>query len=445
MRRLLACLALTVCSSLARADQPAPADCPMDGSPLIWSLYEIQAFDTGYDGTGVTVAVIDCGFPRNYDDYLPPGSVDTTYAAGFGPLGWGSTSSDQRTSDFYGVNNFHAIVVASAIVGFRTSPYTLATFGVGPCTPGVAVGAKILPIRAYPRNSFEFATYAPDAWIAAAFRYLAELKGGGAFPGGLIANASFGIDGITDDPQVRAAIDEAIAAGVIVVASAGNEGPGEGTVGFPANMPEVIAVGGAGLRGEKAFAEDPLWFLSYEEPPVFPAYDPPVYIAGFSSRGSEVDLVAPAAWVAWAGFDHRGEAGGPLDRTPALGMGATSFAAPTVAGVVALMLEKNPTLVQAEVDCILKRSALPITDAPAGVWTSLADEMDATLNGLGWPGDALYETHVGPPCPTDAPCSIVPPWGASASGAGLVQARAALALTPFPGEPVPGCAADQVR
>jgi hypothetical protein len=106
------------------------------------------------------------------------------------------------------------------------------------------------------------------------------------------------------------------------------------------------------------------------------------------------------------------------------------------------MLEKNPTLVQADVDCILKRSALPIPASPTGVWTPMADEFDAILDAGGWPGDALYEPHVGPPCPTAAPCSIVPPWGASATGAGLVQARAALALTPWPGEPPPRCTAD---
>jgi subtilisin family serine protease len=359
MRVLHASAMLIVCLGSARADSKPAADCPMNWSPLIWSLYEIQAFDTGYDGTGVTVAMIDCGFPRHYEDYLPPGSVDETYAAGFGPMGWSSTSPGGQTPDFYGVSNFHSIATASTIVGFRTTPYLLETFGVGPCVPGVAVGAKILPIRAFPRNRLDRG--GSNEAIAAAFRYVADLKNRGLFPGGLIVNASFEWD---VDPGIVDAVLYAIDSGIIVTAAAGNSGPGEDTVVFPASIPEVIAVGGVGFTGEQANPNESLWFLSYDDPPFFPQLDPPVYIAGFSSRGAAVDLVAPAAWISWATFVHRGEAGGPLTPVPELGIGATSLAAPTVAGVAALMLEKNPTLVQADVDCILKRSALPIPASP---------------------------------------------------------------------------------
>jgi len=125
-----------------------------------------------------------------------------------------------------------------------------------------------------------------------------------------------------------------------------------------------------------------------------------------------------------------------LTPPPTIAGAGSSFAAPHVSGVVALMLEKNPTLRQADVACILKRSALPIPDSPSGVWTSLADEQDAGYDADGPPFSAWYEAHVGPPCPTSEPCAIVPPWGATATGAGLVQAKAALALTPLPGEPL---------
>jgi subtilisin family serine protease len=436
MRKLV--LGVIVICVAARGDaRPSTDECPMDASPLIWTLYAIQAHDTGYTGAGVTVAHFDCGFPVHYEDYLPPGSVDLTYAASFGPVGWGSTSSDQQTPAIYGPHNFHGVAVASSIVGYRGSSFLLDQFGVGPCVPGVAVDAKILPIRAYPRN--EVPNSHPLAWIAAGFRYIADLKRAGAFPGGIVVNASFGWD--EDDAGMSAAIDDAIDAGVIVVVSAGNSGPAENTVTYPASHARVIAVGAAGFVGERAFAEDPLWFLSYEDPPWFPAFEEAYYVAGFSSRGPEVDVLAPAAWAAWVNFEHRGAAGGPLGTLPSLGPGGTSIAAPQVSGVAALMLEKNPSLRQEDVACILALSARPIADQPLGVWTSLADEQDALLDSFGGNHNvAMYERHVGPPCPTDAPCSIVPPWGASGSAAGLVQAKAALALTPLPGTAPPSCA-----
>src|SRR5262245_28832377 len=158
-----------------------PDECAMDTSPLIWNLYQIQAFDTGYDGTGVTVAVLQGGWPRNWEEYLPPGSMDLTYAVGFGPNGIGDTNSfsaasaTKQSDVWYGPSDpSHAIMVASAIVGYRVPAETLEQFGVGPCTAGVAVGARILPIRV------------TQAGTAAAVQYVADLTREGAFPGGIV-------------------------------------------------------------------------------------------------------------------------------------------------------------------------------------------------------------------------------------------------------------------
>ncbi|MEM2880843.1 MAG: S8 family serine peptidase [Candidatus Methanomethylicaceae archaeon] len=43
-------------------------------------------------------------------------------------------------------------------------------------------------------------------------------------------------------------------------------------------------------------------------------------------------------------------------------VGGTSMATPHVSGVVALMLEKNPTLAQSEVESILKNTTLKIME-----------------------------------------------------------------------------------
>ena len=63
---------------------------------------------------------------------------------------------------------------------------------------------------------------------------------------------------------MRAAIDRAVAAGITVVAAAGNDG--RGAVSFPAALPNVIAVGALDGRKQKA---------------------------PYSNFGAELDLVAP--------------------------------------------------------------------------------------------------------------------------------------------------------
>ena len=80
-------------------------------------------------------------------------------------------------------------------------------------------------------------------------------------------------------------------------------------------------------------------------------------------------------------------------------LGGTSMASPHVAGIVALMAQKNPDLTAAEAEEILEDSAIPL---PAGTRT-------------------VYD-------PSGSSSQIS--WGADATGAGLATADAALAATP---------------
>ncbi len=132
------------------------------------------------------------------------------------------------------------------------------------------------------------------------------------------------------------AADAAVSRGVVMVVSAGNEGacsgPGGGCpyyIGSPADGDSVIAVGATTLSGAKA---------------------------SFSSFGPTADgrikpdVSAPGAGVTVAsGASSYGTTNG------------TSFSAPLVTGVVALMLEANPALTPIQVRAALRQTASQAT------------------------------------------------------------------------------------
>ncbi len=103
------------------------------------------------------------------------------------------------------------------------------------------------------------------------------------------------------DEFIHGAIKKAIDAGIFVIAAAGNDGFNK--VDFPAAHDEVIAVGSIDRRRK---------------------------ISSFSSRGPEVDIVAPGDQIL-STYPTRTYAR----------LSGTSMATPFVAGVVALMLAKH--------------------------------------------------------------------------------------------------------
>jgi hypothetical protein len=87
------------------------------------------------------------------------------------------------------------------------------------------------------------------------------------------------------------------------------------------------------------------------------------------------------------------------------------------------MLQKNPTLTQAQVESILKSSALAISPGSATVrWPSVTNYSNAG-NG----NEPTWEDH-----DRVSISSQTFSWGSDATGAGLVLAGAALAATPDP-------------
>lgn len=150
------------------------------------------------------------------------------------------------------------------------------------------------------------------------------------------------------DP-INQALMKAWAAGITVIAAAGNEGPDPMTIGSPGNLPYLITVG--------AYTDS--WTIEDRDDD---------YIPDFSSRGPtpsghiKPDIVAPGGHI--AGLVQPGST---LTRkhpnymisTGELVMTGTSQASALVAGIVALLLQLEPDLTPDDVKCKLMTSAEP--------------------------------------------------------------------------------------
>lgn len=148
------------------------------------------------------------------------------------------------------------------------------------------------------------------------------------------------------DP-INQALMRAWAAGITVVAAAGNEGPDAMTIGSPGNLPYLITVG----------AVTDSWTIATRDDD---------YIPDFSSRGPtpsghiKPDIVAPGGHI--AGIVRPGSA---LTRkhpdymisTGELVMTGTSQASALVAGIAALLLQLEPDLQPDDIKCKLISSA----------------------------------------------------------------------------------------
>src|SRR6266850_132784 len=146
-------------------------------------------------------------------------------------------------------------------------------------------------------------------------------------------------------------------AGITVVVSAGNSGPGAGTITTPGDDPFVITVGGIDDAGTASTADDSMATWSSCGPTTFDALAKPDLVApgrhmiSLRSPGSSLDTLFPARGVT---------APGALTANYFV-LSGTSMAAPLVAGAVALMLEKDPTLNPRQVKQRLVSGVTPLS------------------------------------------------------------------------------------
>lgn len=347
-----------------------------------WDLDAINVTNFGfdnrqvaYDGTGVYVAVLDTGLVQMWRRYFPEQRIATEYAicfgGGGGERGWVSTQPNKWERD----TDSHGTHVASTILGYSLD---------GTPVNGVAPMARVIPVKVLNQNGSGWSSV-----VARGINYVVDLKGGPLADYPVVINMSLG--GPELDAVEQAAIDRAVDAGVIIVASAGNEGI-DG-MGYPGAYAPVISVAASGWVGEWQPPGNRSWWWNLDV--VEPTGPDHFYITDFSSRelpGQDLDVAAPGSWVV-----------GPyqlqMGNTSYYFVGGTSQASPHVAGIVALMAQKYSALTAAQAEGILEDSAI-----------ALAPGCRTVLTPYGY---------------TEEFC-----WGADATGAGLATADAALAATP---------------
>jgi subtilisin family serine protease len=343
-----------------------------------WDLDAINVTDfgtgrtIGYDGTGVYVAVLDTGLLDSWRQYFPQERIAEEYAVCFGGGGGDVGSVSSQPNKWEHDQNSHGTHVTSTILGYSLR---------GAPVNGVAPMATVIPVKVLNQNGSGWSSV-----IARGITYVTDLKVNGDLgEPSVVINMSLG--GPSLDAMEQAAINYAVANGVIVVASAGNNGIRG--MGYPGAYEPVISVAASGWVGE--WTSGSWWYGTDVADPTNPA---DFYITDFSSRqkaGQDLDVAAPGSWVVGPYQVNSGQISYYY-------LGGTSMASPHVAGIVALMVEKEPSLTATQAESILETSAIYL--APG------------CLN-VNQPG-GLTEF-----------C-----WGADATGAGLATADAALAATP---------------
>ncbi|MFZ5799348.1 MAG: S8 family serine peptidase [Thermodesulfobacteriota bacterium] len=282
-----------------------------------WNLNAIRApvlWSRGHTGSGVVVAGMDTGVDALHPDIGPRwrGGANSWYD----PNGEHPTPSDL---------NGHGTRTMGIMVGGDA----------GGSAIGVAPGAQWIAVKV-----FNDAGKASESAIHLGFQWLLDPDGNpGTDDLPDVVNISWGlVDEVNVcDTLYQADIQALKAAEVAVVVAAGNSGSASATSLSPANYPESYSVGS--VADTLLVAEDSSRGPSACDGSIFP------------------DIAAPGVNVRTT--DLTG--GGTVPYSYAFVSG-TSFAAPHVAGAMALLLSMAPQLSVAELEDLLRQTAVDLGD-----------------------------------------------------------------------------------
>lgn len=164
--------------------------------------------------------------------------------------------------------------------------------------------------------------------------------------------------------NMRNAIKQLRAAGIVSIASSGNDGKTD-RINRPADFPEAVSVGSTDIETPETVAPD-------------------------SNSDDNLDLLAPGAKIVSSGTSQTGW----------VRKSGTSMAAPHVAGAWAVLKQAKPSASIDEILNVLKTTGVSITDTRSGAGNRVTPriQLDAALDMLVPP----------PPPPPEPICTVLP-------------------------------------
>ncbi len=283
-------------------------------------------------GSDVTVAVLDTGVDGNHPDLagrvVQNVKLFDTLGLCVGFINPINIENLSNTDNLSGHGTFVAGVIAGS--GSRSSGRYA----------GIAPGARIVGLSAGDLTL---------SFVLAGFDYLLA---DGAALGVRAVNCSFSANTVFDlnDP-VNVATRMLTDAGINVVFSAGNTGPGMQTLNPYAVAPWVISVGATDERGRLASFSSRGAFASA-------LFHPTLVAPGVSVIGPRAIGVTGLVGLLQADMSRLTLGELPWYTTAS----GTSFSAPQVTATIAMMLEANPELTPAQIRDTLQRTATPLPE-----------------------------------------------------------------------------------
>ena len=357
---------------------------------LAWHVSQVHANDvwayngaSGYDGTGVVVAIIDTGVNYNHVDLS-----DHMWNGGdeYPNHGYDFFSKDNDPMDEYG----HGTHCAGITAGDGTS---------GTQT-GIAPNATIMALKVFGGAGSEAST--DD--ILEAMSFAVE-------HGANIVNMSLGSAGASGNAYYRQAFVNIMNANVVASVAAGNYGQNYDTYSLPTNIgspgncpspwhnPDQALSGGQSAAitiGASNRSDRKTTFSSFG--PVtwgnVSDYNDYPYAEGSTTETGLIkpDIITPGADIVSCNFQ---------DNSGHVSNKGTSMAAPLASGIMALMLQANPNLTPSQIDQILETTAWPVdfkvkknNDTGAGRADALSC-IDAIFTNATQPTNLTLETRGG--------------------------------------------------
>jgi subtilisin family serine protease len=312
-----------------RLDRPVHGTIERTGAAIgaVWARDQL-----GVDGTGVGVAIIDSGVTSWHDDL---GAERVVHFEDF-------VGNQPSPYDDYG----HGTHVAGIIAGNG--------YDSDGKRAGIASGASLIVLKVLDGSG--------DGYISnviAALDYAIEHKARFNIRVINLSVAAGVHESYTTDPLTLAA-RRAVAAGIVVVTSAGNFGrTAKGQVQYggitaPGNAPWVLTVGASSHNGTVSRADDTVAPFSSRGPTAIDTVAKPDIVA----PGVGIESLADSSSALFASHPSA-RLWGTVDTVapPNLSLTGTSMAAPVVTGTIALMLQAYPAMTPNLVKAVLEYTA----------------------------------------------------------------------------------------